>query len=168
METIDINVQVRTIEPGDSVALQELITSVVIEMGALDSEYLGESNELTDLHQLYIKPRSRYYVVVDSDTQEILGGGGIAPLIGVDNDGLGEIQKMYFSSKLRGKGMGTQLLNQLMQDAKAFGFTSLYLETKPELLSAIKLYERSGFQRIPERMGNTGHECCTVFMRRAL
>jgi putative acetyltransferase len=170
MNTLPVkpDIQVRTIEAGDNTALQALITSVVLEMGAMDSEYLSGSDELADLYQLYTQPRSRYYVLVDAETKTILGGGGIAPLLGVDDDGLGEIQKMYFSSSLRGKGMGTQVLNQLLQDAKAFGFTSLYLETKPEMLGAIKLYERSGFQHIPVRMGSTGHECCTVFMQRVL
>lgn len=44
---------------------------------------------------------------------EIVGGGGVAPLAGGDGETC-ELQKMYLSSKLRGKGIAKKLFSNLL------------------------------------------------------
>jgi len=47
----------------------------------------------------------------------------------------------------RGSGTGSRLLQQVETWAVREGFTDLFLSTTPFLVSAIRLYEKSGFRR---------------------
>src|SRR6185369_3266211 len=97
----------------------------------------------------------------------IMGGGGVAPLAGGDADTC-ELRKMYFLSGLRGLGAGSALIARCLDAARGFGFRKCYLETLSGMTAAQKLYERNGFQRIAEPMGNTGHGGCNTFYLFAL
>ena len=50
-------------------------------------------------------------------------------------------------------------------DARERGFTELYLDTKDDLLEAIRFYERRGYERVPRYNDNPQ---ATIFMRRVL
>lgn len=69
----------------------------------------------------------------------------------------------------RGRGMGTLMLDHLMQRATREGVGVLYLEVRPSNLRAIALYRRAGFARIGVRRNYyraaTGREDALVFAR---
>jgi len=113
----------------------------------------------------YNKPRSVYYVV-ESDGR-IVGGAGVAPLAN-EAEIYCELQKMYFLPETRGKGIGSQMMEQCLQSARDFGFEKCYLETMPFMLDAQKLYKKVGFENICSPMGSTGHTSCPVWMLKDL
>jgi putative acetyltransferase len=76
--------------------------------------------------------------------------------------------KFYLSAESRGKGTGRLLMEKAMDSAREMGYTSIYLESMPELSKAISLYERAGFRFIPAQMGCSGHFGCDVWMIRDL
>lgn len=59
-------------------------------------------------------------------------------------DGEAVLASIHVATEHRGKGLGTVLLNQYINDAKAKGFQTLALGVKPENPARI-LYERAGF-----------------------
>jgi len=96
-----------------------------------------------------------------------VGCAGIAQLDNYEGP-VCELQKMYFIKRARGKGYGTQMIVRCMKRAKSLGYEKMYLETMPNMTDAQRLYQKSGFEYIEERMGDTGHYSCPVLMCRKL
>jgi putative acetyltransferase len=92
-----------------------------------------------------------------------VGGGGIYPTEGLI-DNTCELVKMYLLPAARGKGIGKMIINNCLQKAADLGFENVYLETMPELSTAIGLYEKAGFSFLPGPLGRSGHFGCDLWM----
>lgn len=160
------NYKIRPIEQQDNAGIAVVIREVSAEHGLTADKGFAVADPILDtLFEVYSKPRSAYWVV-EMDG-EIVGGGGVSQVAGGDND-TAELQKMYLSSVLRGKGLAKQIVLMSLEFAKAQGYTRCYLETTKELQAAIKLYEKLGFEFIDEPLGNTGHSDCEIRMLKEL
>lgn len=157
--------EVREVRAEDNSQIANLIRGVLIEFGAVGPGYAHADPELDVMFQTYTQPRTAYFVVTDG--ARILGGAGFAPLEGT-NGKVCELRKMYFLNELRGLGYGRKLLEMCLNGARKAGFETCYLETIESMTQACALYEKLGFQRIPERMGTTGHFNCHTFYSRRL
>jgi putative acetyltransferase len=155
----------RPLEKKDNPAVRDIIRTVMPEFGASGSGFAIHDNEVSDMFAAYSGPRSSYFVCEVNGM--VIGGGGVAPLQGGDVDTC-ELKKMYFLPEGRGKGLGQQVLSACLKAAKELGFKYCYLETFNTMNSAMKLYEKNGFEKIPGPMGNTGHFACDIFYKRAL
>jgi putative acetyltransferase len=60
-----------------------------------------------------------------------------------------EVKRMYVLPAVRGKGIATQILQQLENWAAELGYQKCVLETGQNQPEAIRLYTKSGYQRIP-------------------
>ena len=60
-----------------------------------------------------------------------------------------ELKRMYVDPSVRGRGIGRALVEALEREALHLGATRIVLETGTRLASAIRLYERAGYTRIP-------------------
>ena len=156
---------IREITPGDNLQVKEVIQSVLVEMGVPKVGTAYEDASLDNMYAEYDKPRQAYFVVEENG--EIIGGAGIAPLAN-GNGKICELQKMYFLSKIRGKGVGAEMMHKCLNFAKQEGFEKCYLETMPYMEHAKKLYARSGFTSLEGPLGDTGHYNCSVWMIRDL
>lgn len=107
------------------------------------------------------------YWVVENGCHEVLGGCGFYPTEGLP-EGMAEVVKLYFSPKLRGKGMGYNMLAHIEQRAKMADYKQLYIESFPEFSKAVSLYERFGFKHIGHAMGNSGHSAVTIWMTKQI
>ena len=56
------------------------------------------------------------------------------------------------------------LMEKCFQKAIDLGFSEMYLETMPELRTAIGLYEKAGFTFLTGPMGQSGHFGCDLWM----
>lgn len=148
---------VRPIIKQDDPQVEELIRTVMTEHGASGEGFAIHDPEVKAMSAAYRGGRSQYFVVTDGE--RVLGGGGFAPLNGLE-DTTCEVRKMYFYPELRGKGMGRQLLERILQGATQAGFQTCYLETLGNMEAARHLYEKMAFQKIDKPMGNTGHFGC--------
>lgn len=156
---------IRPIEARDDAAVAAIIRTVMPEFGATGCGFAINDPEVDWMSKAYAEPRSAYFVVerrLDDGARIVEGGGGVAPLIGGDGD-VCELRKMYFLPTLRGLGAGAALMMRCLDAARGFGFRHCYLETLTGMDAAMKLYERSGFRRIPQAMGATGHGGCNTF-----
>lgn len=64
-------------------------------------------------------------------------------------DGTAELKRMFVHEDARGQGLASALLADAEAAAVGAGVTTLQLETGPRQDAAIALYERRGYERIP-------------------
>ncbi|WFB66774.1 GNAT family N-acetyltransferase [Chryseobacterium sp. WX] len=60
-----------------------------------------------------------------------------------------EIKRMFTHPDFRKKGLGSAIVKELQSWATELNFTKAVLETSRDLKSAISVYEKSGFYKIP-------------------
>ena len=154
------NTSIRPIHADDDATMATIIRTVMPEFGATGCGFAISDPEVDWMSQAYAEPRHAYFVIERGG--RVLGGGGIAPLAGGDRDTC-ELRKMYFLPDARGLGAGRALIDRCLDAARAFGFKRCYLETLCGMDAAIRLYERTGFRRLPGPLGNTGHGGCNTF-----
>jgi putative acetyltransferase len=157
--------RIRLIENTDNVKIATVIRSVIIEMGVPKVGTAYEDVELDNMFQAYQKNHFVYYVVEDGD--RVLGGAGIAPLKN-SSPSICELQKMYFLSEARGKGIGKRMIEKCLSFAKANDFEQCYIETLPIMQEAQKLYIKTGFEYIDHALGDTGHSSCQIRLIKSL
>lgn len=156
---------IRPIEARDDPVMAAIIRIVMPEFGAVGEGFAINDPEVDYMQRAYAIPRAAYFVVEHQGV--VKGGGGVAPLVGGDEDTC-ELRKMYFLPALRGLGAGQQVMDHCLDAARASGFRRCYLETLSGMNAAKRLYERNGFTRIPTPMGATGHGGCNTFYLRPL
>ena len=76
-----------------------------------------------------------------------------------------EVKRLYVRPGYRGRGIAEGLLAALHGHARALGYRWAYLDTKDDLVPAIRFYERHGYRRC-ERYNENPQ--ATIFMRRPL
>ena len=158
--TLPPGVAIRPIRTADDPAMAAVIRTVMPTFGACGSGFAINDPEVDWMSRAYAAPRHAYFVVTRDEL--VLGGAGVAPLQGGDADTC-ELRKMYFLPDARGLGAGRALIDRCLDAARAFGFKRCYLETLCGMDAAIRLYERTGFRRLPGPLGNTGHGGCNTF-----
>lgn len=159
-----MSITLRPIQPKDNQEVGKMIQTVLDGENAPKTGTAYADEALFKLHGFYDSPRMAYFVVEEND--RLLGGAGIGPLEG--EPGICELQKMYFLTEARGRGIGTKMMTICLDFAHKHGYEKCYLETLPWMKAAQKLYKRSGFHYIGTRLGNTGHFSCNVWMLKEL
>ena len=89
-----------------------------------------------------LKPPKAIIYILETEGK-VIGMGALSPL----DERVGEIKRMYIHQEYRGKGIGKRLLTKLMKKAKAFGYSSLSLESQDFMTVAHQLYQSMGFQK---------------------
>lgn len=153
--------KIREIEPRDNAEVATVIRKVLVEMGVPKVGTAYEDKSLDDMHGTYQNSGMKYFVVEEDG--KLIGGCGIAPLTGTDEN-ICELQKMYFLPDARGRGIGAEMMQICLDFAKDAGYKQCYLETLPYMEHARKLYARTGFRSLDKPMGDTGHYNCTMWM----
>ena len=155
------NIEIRTIQKQDNKALSKIIKSTLEEFDAAIEGTAYTDNETDAMFEAYADEKSIYYVALLES--QIVAGCGINPLQNAEK-GICELQKMYMSPKARGKKIGKKLLLKCLDFAKNAGYIQCYLETFPNMRSAIALYKKNGFYNIDHSLGDTCHYSCNVWM----
>ena len=86
----------------------------------------------------------KYVVVAYEDDQPVACGA-----IKEYSPGVMEIKRMYTSPESRGKGVATKVLSELEAWARELSYETCILETGKKQPEAIKLYQKNGYQIIP-------------------
>jgi putative acetyltransferase len=146
--------KIRPIELADVPALLQIIADSRREYGIADRgvELLEPSDHA--LFANYQRRRSMYFVAIMGG--EVIGGAGVAPLVGADPLTC-ELQRMYLRADARGHGYGGELLKHCLAAARQFLFVRCYLETISKMEGALEFYGRQGFQNLKAPLGSTGH-----------
>ena len=158
-------IHIRLIDKNDNEALAVIIRSALKEFGANKPGTVYFDDTTDKLFELFQQPKAAYHIVTVNN--EVVGGGGIFYTEGLDADTC-ELVKLYLSPAGRGLGLGKILMNKCLQTAIEFGFKKVYLETMPELTTAVPMYENFGFTYLTGPMGNSGHGGCDIWMIKQL
>ncbi|QEC67094.1 GNAT family N-acetyltransferase [Panacibacter ginsenosidivorans] len=156
---------IRKLAKEDNKAIAAIIRSVLAEFKANKPGTVYYDPTTDDLFTLFQTPRSAYFVATVNN--EIVGGSGVYPTPNLP-EGCCELVKIYLSPVARGKGIGKALMQQCFNAAKELGYTSMYLETMPELSTAVGMYEQMGFTYLKGPLGNSGHFGCDIWMIKEL
>ena len=157
---------IRPIQQADNAAIASIIRRSLEEFGANHPGTVYYDDSTDHLFELFQSTPGSAYFIAEKEG-EILGGAGIFPTEGLP-EATCELVKMYLSPSARGLGLGRQMINHCLETAKESGYTSVYLETMPELKKAVSVYEKFGFSFLSAPMGNTGHSGCDIWMLKNL
>ena len=160
-----MDIIIRKIEASDNPFIENIIKSVFIELHLPLTGTAYADGATGNMYRAYQNKGDSYFVASENGT--ILGGGGIKA-INTTTGIVCELQKMYLSPGARNKGIGKLLLQKCLDFAKTAGYEHCYLETLPQLKTAILLYEKNGFKHLQKPLGNTGHSTCNVWMAKDL
>ena len=125
----------------------------------LDIQHYNEEKENPSLK--YALPDGRLYLDISDDG---IARGCIA--LRKLSDGKGEVKRLYVRPEYRGKGIATALVERIVEDARNIGYKELYLDTLPELESAVRLYKSFGFEETGQY--NDSPVDKTIFMKLSL
>jgi putative acetyltransferase len=107
----------------------------------IDLGYQGFADELAGLPGSYAPPRGRLLIAWVGD--EAAGCVALRPL----GDDVCEMKRLYVRPKFRGRGIGKQLAEAIMAEARQVGYAIMRLDTVPKLEAATRMYESLGFVR---------------------
>lgn len=110
----------------------------------IDQACFTDSWSLSMFQDIFRYPFNYYFVW--EDEQRICGFAGIT--VSLDT---ADIMNIAVSKEYRGRGIGKQLLEQLMAQAIQCGCEKMFLEVRESNQTARKLYESSGFVEIAVR-----------------
>lgn len=106
----------------------------------LDIQHYDE--ELKNLNVKYGTPYGRLYLAYYNN--ELSGCIGLKKM---DKQHC-EMKRLFVRPSFRGKQIGNQLIQQIINDAKEIGYSYMLLDTLPFLKSAIHMYKKFGFYEI--------------------
>ncbi len=129
-------------------ATKEDIPELIGIIGAVFGEYgwiFQPDEELPDFAEFekwYVGTEHRLFTVWD-EGQRV---GCIAVKVGAEGPYL---SRVYLKKEMRGKGIGRMMTEFAFEEARRRGFTRIHLWTDTRLLTAHKMYEATGFTRMP-------------------
>ena len=159
------DISIRLIEQADNTALAMIIRNALTEFNANKPGTVYFDDSTDHLYELFQQQQGVYNVAVFNEL--VVGGAGIIHTTGLAADTC-ELVKLYLSPEVRGKGIGKALMERCIDAAKKAGYKKVYLETMPELIAAIPMYEQFGFTYLSGPLGNSGHTGCDIWMIKLL
>ena len=144
------DVHVRLIRPDEVEAVSALA------VGAYAASYDLSEGYRADIGAVAERARDHeVWVAVDAGTDDLLGtvstpreGRTMSP---VAHDGELDFRLLAVASTARRRGVGERLVEHVLDLARERGIPRVVLNTGPDMLAAHRLYERLGFERLPER-----------------
>lgn len=111
--------------------------------------FQGFEEELRSLPGKYAPPEGRLFLAYQDDQL-----AGCIALRKLEN-GVCEMKRLFVHDRFRGHGIGVQLIEKIIDEARAIGYRKMRLDTyPPKMGKAVTLYERYGFREIPPYYDN--------------
>jgi GNAT superfamily N-acetyltransferase len=130
------------VDPGSSAAqwaLRSYLDELVVRFG----DVLDVAAVLTAARSDYAPPAG-LFVVSPGEAGPALACGALHWL----DDDRGEIKRMWVTPGARGTGLAARLLAFLEELVRESGRPTVVLDTNSGLVEAIRLYDRSGYERV--------------------
>src|SRR3954468_10550286 len=134
------SVKIRQVSSAEEI---DVARELFVEYAALeiDLAYQGFADELAELPGCYAPPRGRLLVAWVGDD-----AAGCVALRPLDGDAC-EMKRLYVRPRQRGGGVGKQLAEAIIAEARQIGYAVMRLDTVPKLAAATRLYETLAFVR---------------------
>lgn len=141
-------VALRPFAPADQAALRRLVLDGLGDHWGVIDETLNP--DLDDIAGWY-GPLGGYTVVACAGPDgEIVGGGTLYR----DDARTARLARMTVNNAMRGHGLGRRLVEHLVGEARARGYSAVVCETTETWRDAIGLYLRCGFAEVDRRDGD--------------
>jgi ribosomal protein S18 acetylase RimI-like enzyme len=143
--------RIRRARPDDIAAVGEVTVAAYADFTA------GEADTYVQrLRDAATRDReAELWVATPDDSEEILGTVTItppgSPWREVGRDGEGEFRMLAVAPTAQGRGVGTALVDLVLDRFRAEGVGAVVMSTLSEMRAAHRIYERAGFVRDPER-----------------
>ncbi|WP_080876191.1 GNAT family N-acetyltransferase [Oceanobacillus timonensis] len=144
---------IREMEPKDDKKIEAIIKRS-LEKYHLDHDGTAYTDpQLARLSSYYhARPMDKYWVMeLDG---EVIGGVGIG--VYNEKESICELQKLYLAFEAQGRGLSRELMKTALNYA-SIHFKQCYLETRHELETANRLYEKYGFQLLNKPLEGSEH-----------
>ncbi len=145
--------EIRRIKPDEWLVAKRLVYRVAhevfhetrpLEEAILDFETHGELSDMDDIQSSYFDNGGIFLVMTDND--EIICTGAIRRYA----DGICELKRLWLLPEHQGKGLGYQMINELLVFARGAGYRQIRLETHAVYQKrAVDFYKKLGFIEIP-------------------
>lgn len=120
------------------ITFRQMIPEDIPFISRLEEETFSMPWSAKDFREMIEKEDARYYVAEEDG--RLLGGCGILMIMGEGN-----ITNVVIAPEERNKGVGTGLLQYMMEEGAREGLTAYTLEVRVSNAPAIHLYEKLGF-----------------------
>lgn len=105
--------------------------------------------ELTELPGAYSMPTGRLLLAFEND--ELAGCVALRKI----SDDVCEMKRLFLRPQFHGRGLGRDLAQRIIEEARAIGYQRMRLDTLSEQMgNAIGLYRALGFKEIPPYYDN--------------
>ena len=124
-----------------------LLFSEYADSLALDLAFQNFAHELATLPGDYAAPRGSLLLAHVGDA--LAGCCALRPLDTADYPNAAEMKRLYVRKAFRGFGLGRQLAEAMLDQARQAGYACVLLDTLDGMESARALYSELGFEEIP-------------------
>ena len=122
----------------------------------LDAELYEIYGDLIGNYQAYNSLKGVHIAILVYDEDEPIACGGIKPY----DERTGEIKRVFVKKGMRNRGIATQIIEELEQQAKAQNYQTLVLETGCDQAPAVKLYQKLGYDFMDNYGQYAGDDKC--------
>jgi ribosomal protein S18 acetylase RimI-like enzyme len=142
---------IRLAEPSEYIRVGELTVEAYTADGlsSVETDYVHQLRDAASRAE-----KAELWVAVD-DGGQVLGSVTFSPpgspYREIGQEGEGEFRMLAVDPAAQGSGIGTALVRWCMDRSRELGLPRLVLCTQVENATAIGMYERLGFVRLPER-----------------
>lgn len=139
--------RLRPVRDDDAAALTELVGAIYAEYPGCVLDLPGVDADLRAPRTTIEAKQGDWWVVEDDD--QIVATCGWAPVDGAQGPAI-ELKRLYVAASRRGRGLGRWLVEQVEQVARERGCRTVELWSDTRFGDAHRLYERLGYERLPE------------------
>ena len=155
----------RKIEKSDNKGAASMIRDVFIEYEAPREGTVFTDPTTDNLFDVFVGPKAILWVAEEDGF--IVGTCGVFPTENLPDNCI-ELVKFYVSDKVRGTGVGKELMIRSEQSAIAFGYSQIYIESLPAFNNAVRIYLKHGYHLLNSPLGSSGHFGCDIWMVKSL
>ena len=145
--TTSPRIDVRTISQPDELAMDRSLMAQYGDSLSVDLGFQDFEQELANLPGEYVSPDGGLLLAFVDGVAA--GCCAFRPLPDVDYANACEMKRLFVTKAFRGFGLGEQLIEQCMIEARAAGYMHILLDVLEEFETARHLYANAGFTEVP-------------------
>jgi ribosomal protein S18 acetylase RimI-like enzyme len=140
--------RIKSAETPEEVALAAALFREYAASLGVDLSFQHFDEELASLPGDYAPPGGRLLLAYFSPEGGREGLAGCVALRALDRD-ICEMKRLYVRPEFRGRRVGKNLAEAVIEAAREIGYRAMRLDTLPQMGEAQKLYRALGFREIP-------------------